>query len=74
MLGNIAFLINAMLVGLMVLGLAQDKWYAPNPCDASWQNGLRNVIGAMGLFPKGPLGAGSRAGCGILFSSPSLKP
>ncbi|KAH6967602.1 hypothetical protein BKA56DRAFT_497374 [Ilyonectria sp. MPI-CAGE-AT-0026] len=42
-----------LLAGLMVLGLAQDKWYAPKPCDASWQNGLWNVIGAMGFFSVG---------------------
>ncbi|KAF1844723.1 uncharacterized protein K460DRAFT_394548 [Cucurbitaria berberidis CBS 394.84] len=42
-----------LCASLILLFLAQDKWYRPKPLDASWQNGIWNTIGAIGFFTVG---------------------
>ncbi|WYZ46123.1 hypothetical protein EsH8_IX_000348 [Colletotrichum jinshuiense] len=44
-----------VIAGLLIIYLSQDKWYIPKLLDASWQNGLWNMVGAGGFLAIGVL-------------------
>ncbi|KAF4821613.1 hypothetical protein CGCTS75_v011019 [Colletotrichum tropicale] len=42
-----------VIAGLLMIYLSQDKWYVPKILDASWQNGLWNLVGAGAFLAVG---------------------
>lgn len=41
--------------GLLGVWLSQKRWYAPEPLDVSWLNGISNLLGVAGLLALGIL-------------------